>query len=71
MKKILENLKGWKTTLIGILFLKGAAIYLFQYDAPNILIFWGFIVIALGLLFAPDNFVKALSNLMQRKSDKL
>jgi uncharacterized membrane protein len=61
--------KGWKTTLIGFILLLVDLYYLTEKNG-SALIFFGLLVVSLGLFFAPDDLIKAVKNLIKKNQDK-
>jgi hypothetical protein len=61
--------KGWKTTLIGFILLLVDLYYLIEKNG-SALIFFGLLVVSLGLFFAPDDLIKGIKNLIKKNQDK-
>jgi hypothetical protein len=61
--------KGWKTTLIGFILLLVDLYYLTEKNG-SALIFFGLLVVSLGLFFAPDDLIKGIKNLIKKNQDK-
>lgn len=61
--------KGWKTTLVGFILLLVDLYYLIEKNG-SALIFFGLLVVSLGLFFAPDDLIKGIKNLIKKNQDK-
>ena len=60
---------GWKTTLIGIVLLLADLYYLIERDGKP-LIFFGVLLVSLGLFLAPDDLTKGIKNIIKKNQDK-
>jgi hypothetical protein len=70
MDKLQKNFKeGIGTTLLGFFLLIGNFYYLTERDG-NATIFFGLLLVSLGLFFAPDDLVKGIKALIKRNQDK-
>jgi hypothetical protein len=67
----MENnvVKGWKTTLIGLILLLVDIYYLIEKNG-SAMIFFGLLVVSFGLFFAPDDLIKGVKNLIKKNQDK-
>lgn len=61
--------QGWKTSLLGFILLLADLYYLTEKDGKP-LIFFGILLISLGLFFAPDDLIKGIKNLIKKNQDK-
>lgn len=61
--------KGWKTTLVGFILLLVDLYYLIEKNG-SAMIFFGLLVVSLGLFFAPDDLIKGIKNLIKKNQDK-
>lgn len=61
--------KGWKTTLVGFILLFVDLYYLIEKNG-SAMIFFGLLVVSLGLFFAPDDLIKGIKNLIKKNQDK-
>lgn len=61
--------KGWKTTLLGLVILGVNFYYLLEKDA-EIFKFSILLVVAIGFLFAPDTIVDGLRSVIKNNKDK-
>lgn len=60
---------GWKTTLVGLVLLLVDLYYLLEKDGKPV-IFFGVLLVSLGLFFAPDDLVKGIKNLIKKNQHK-
>lgn len=68
--KLGKNLLQWKTTLIGLLFMGGAAAYVW-FKEPELLILLSLIGLGISFLFAPDTVLKSLTTFIPRMLNKI
>lgn len=61
--------KGWKTTLLGLVILGVNFYYLLEKDA-EVFKFSILLVVAIGFLFAPDTIVDGLRSIIKNNKDK-
>lgn len=61
--------KGWKTTLLGLVILGVNFYYLLEKDA-EIFKFSILLIVAIGFLFAPDTIVDGLRSVIKNNKDK-
>ena len=61
--------KGWKTTLLGLVILGVDFYYLLEKDA-EIFKFSILLVVAIGFLFAPDTIIDGLRSVIKNNKDK-
>ena len=52
-----KNIKAIKTTLLGIVSLASAFVYLFGFDGENTTIIFGLLIFGTLMLFAPDRLI--------------
>ncbi len=62
--------KGWKTTLLGILIMAAAIAYIFIVQDSKVFQFAILLVVGIGFLFAPDTIVDGLRSLVKNNKDK-
>jgi len=62
--------KGWKTTLLGILIMAAAIAYIFVVQDSKVFQFAILLVVGVGFLFAPDTIVEGLRSLIKNNKDK-
>lgn len=53
----IKNIKQIKSTVIGLLSIAGAFVYLFGFSGENTTMFFGLLVFGTLMLFAPDKFI--------------
>lgn len=61
--------KGWKTTLLGLVILGVNFYYLLEKDA-ELFKFTILLVIGIGFLFAPDTIIEGLRSVIKNNKDK-
>ena len=61
--------KGWKTTLLGLVILGVNFYYLLEKDA-EVFKFSILLIVAIGFLFAPDTIVDGLRSIIKNNKDK-
>lgn len=67
---MINNLKSWKTTLVGIVLIGIAIAYLFVKDEINVTIFIINLILGIGLLFTPDSILDGLKSFIKSNKDK-
>jgi hypothetical protein len=61
--------KGWKTTLLGLVILGVNFYYLLEKDA-EVFKFSILLIVAIGFLFAPDTIIDGLRSIIKNNKDK-
>ena len=70
MNKLQDNFKNsWKTTLLGFILLVADLYYVTEKNG-DALIFFGLLVVSLGLFFAPDDLINGVKNLIKKNQNK-
>lgn len=69
--KINNIYKGWKTTIIGILFIIVGLGYVFYNSAPDYILMSILLSSGTFMLFSPDYFITKLLSFIGRKSKTL
>ena len=62
----IKNIRQFKTTIAGVLFIIAAFAYLFWLEKENNTIFFGLLVLGIFLIFAPDTIFKSGSKVLLR-----
>ena len=65
----LSHVKQIKSTLLGLVFIAVAILAIFKIETLDTWIFISLLVAGILLIFSPNNFIKALSNLVLKNSD--
>jgi hypothetical protein len=65
---MVQNIKSWKTTLIGVvLILLSNAYAFFLHAEPNLYLYFGALAIGIILLFVPDLFIQIIRHKFLKK----
>lgn len=65
-----KNLKHWKSTLLGIIFIVASIAYIVYIEDIDKIIFFGVLGLGIVLLFLPDTLISALRNFIKKNQNK-
>lgn len=66
----IKHLKHWQSTVLGILLIIGAILYIMYGENIDRIIFFGVLGIGIALLFLPNTFIRGLRSLVKSNQDK-
>lgn len=63
-------IKGWKTTILGLLIVCASIAYIFIVQDSKVFQFAILLIVGIGFLFAPDTIIDGLRSLIKNNKDK-